>query len=318
MASETLAALPVAPPSLGTFLEWAPLTAPVLPAAMILAMTGYLMALARVKSVGGKWPLWRTLCFLAGCLLVAATTGLALENYGYGLFSVFMFQQLTLMMAAPPLLVLGAPVGLVLRTRPRSTGARRALAMVIAAMRSRQLGWLLHPVFTIPLFLLSFYGLYLTPLADFFLATTGGHVGLEVFFLVAGLVFTVPLLSTGPLPFRMTHHGRLIDLFVEMPLHAFFGVFLMMAPRALVSAFITPPEGWGIDPVMDQAIAGGLAWSYGEGPTLVLLLIMLGRWYRNDTRKARERDLRVDAEGDAELDAYNERLRVAAERGEKR
>ncbi|WP_369010577.1 cytochrome c oxidase assembly protein, partial [Bacillus cereus] len=58
--------------------------------------------------------------FLLGCLLLAAVMGLAIEGYGQVMFSVFMFQQMTLMMAVPPLLLLGAPGTLLLRSSPRN------------------------------------------------------------------------------------------------------------------------------------------------------------------------------------------------------
>lgn len=300
--------LPEAPPSLDAFLAVVGPPAPVLPVAMILLALLYLAGAARMWSARRKWPVWRALCFLAGCALVAAVTGLGIEAYGYGMLSVFMFQQLTLMMAAPPLLVLGSPGTLLLRATPHSGFGRVVLVVALGALRSRAAGVALHPGFTIPLFLASFYGLYLSGAADSLLRTTGGHVALEVLFLAAGVLFTVPLISRDPLPVRPTHVGRLLDLFVEMPLHAFFGVFLMMASFVTVPYFASPPAAWGLDPLGDQALAGGLAWSYGEGPSLILVLIMLVRWQRDDTRRAAARDRRVDRDGDAELDAYNDYL----------
>ena len=129
----------------------------------------------------------------------------------------------------------------------------------------------------------------------------------------AGVLFTVPVLSSDPLPRRQRQWGRAVDMFVEMPLHAFFGVIVMMASAPLVATFSRPPASWGVDVMSDQGIAGGLAWSYGELPSLVLLLIVFARWEReerhaHDTPRA---DGRTTVE--AELDDYNgylERLRA--------
>ncbi len=114
------------------------------------------------------------------------------------------------------------------------------------------------PGFTIPVFLLSYYGLYLSDLFDAAAASVAGHVALQVFFLASGLLFILPILSTGPLPVRQSNLGRFFDIFVEMPLHVFIGVILMMAPRALTDTFAQPPANWNVDPVADQAGAG--AW----------------------------------------------------------
>src|SRR3546814_14511076 len=61
-------------------------------------------------------------------------------------------------------------------------------------------------------------------------------------------------------------------------------------------------------PIEDQRLAGGLAWSYGEAPTLLMLLYVMHRWSRDDTAQATAADRRADAHGDRELDAYNDYL----------
>ena len=156
-----------------------------------------------------------------------------------------------------------------------------------------------------PLFLMSFYGFYLGGLADPILQTPGGHPLLEIAFLAAGVLFTIPILSNDPLPVRMTYPGRAMDLFAEAALHAFFGVFLMMSPTLFVETFAGPTTALGIDPLDDQWLAGALAWSYGEGPTVVMLLYVMHRWFRDDTARAAKADKYADAHGDPELDAYN-------------
>jgi len=163
-----------------------------------------------------------------------------LEDYGREMFSVFMFQQLTLMMTIPPLLVLGSPGSLLLRAMPHVWPGRMVLVAALGLLRSRAARLLLHPGFTIPLFLLLFYGLYFSDLDEVLLGSTGGHFAVEALFLAAGVVFAVPLLSADPLPVRQTHLGRMFDLFAEMPLHAFFGVIVMMSATTFVAAFQAP------------------------------------------------------------------------------
>lgn len=164
---------------------------------------------------------------------------------------------------------------------------------------------MLSPWLALPIYLAAFYGLYLAGLADRILATIAGHVALEVAFLVAGVLFTIPVLSSDPLPMRLSHGGRAIDVFAEAALHAFFGVFLMMATTMLVTRFVAPTEALGLDPLEDQRLAGGLAWSYGEAPTLLMLVYVMHRWFREDTARAAAEDRYADVHGTSELDAYN-------------
>jgi putative membrane protein len=300
--------IPDAPPGLAEFLTFSPQPAPVIPVIAGLLALAYIAGVIRLLVQGRRWPLGRTLLFLTGCALLAATTGLGLEGYGLAMFSVFMFQQLTLMITIPPLLVLGAPGTLLLRATPHRGLGRVVLIAAHAALRSRAARIALHPVLAIGLFILAFYGLYLGGVADALLNTWAGHLALELTFLASGILFAVPVLSPDPLPVRQGYMGRVLDVFIEMALHAFFGVIIMISTAPMIAAFSHPPATWGLDPLLDQQIAGGLAWSYGEAPTVVILLYLLHRWYRDDTRRAIQADRRADSHGDPDLDAYNSYL----------
>ena len=297
--------IPDTPPTLEAFLTPILPPVPVLPVIGLLMAVLYLAGAIRLWRQGRRWSVARTVCFLLGCIVLVAVTGLAVEGYGYLLFSVFMFQQLTLMMAIQPLLVLGSPGTLLLRATPHRGLGRVILRLALAGLRSRIARCALSPWIAMPLFLMSFYGLYLGGLADPILQTPGGHPLLEIAFLAAGVLFTIPILSNDPLPVRMTYPGRAMDLFAEAALHAFFGVFLMMSPTLFVETFAGPTTALGIDPLDDQWLAGALAWSYGEGPTVVMLLYVMHRWFRDDTARAAKADKYADAHGDPELDAYN-------------
>ncbi|MFA4081113.1 cytochrome c oxidase assembly protein [Mycobacteroides salmoniphilum] len=307
-----LTTIPAEPPTVWSLLGWDPPTIPVLPVVAVLLASWYVVSVIRLHRMGRSWPWWSTVSFLSGCLILGAVMGLSIERYGFRLFSAFMFQQLTLSILVPPLLVLGAPGRLLLRSTPHHGVGRWVLVAALAGLRSRTAALLLHPAVTIPLFLFSYYGLYLSQLFDTIAATWLGHSGLEIFFLVSGLLFVIPILSTDPMPIRQTNLGRMFDIFVEMPLHVFIGVILMMAPRPLIGIFANPPTGWAVDPVKDQALAGALAWSYGEPIALATTLIFAIRWRREEQveTEARESD---DARQEDELASYNRFLRQLQE-----
>ncbi|MGO4488808.1 cytochrome c oxidase assembly protein [Microbacterium sp. 2RAF4] len=302
--------MPVAPPALSDFLTpiiFTPAAGPfpLLPLVAAVLAVAYLAGALRLWRQHRRWPVWRTVVFLLGCLALAATTGLGVEVYGYALMSVFMFQQLTLMIAIPPLLVLGSPGTLLLRATPHRGAGAVILRVAHAGLRSRTARWILSPWIALPMYLIAFYGLYLAGLADRVLAEPGGHLALEAGFLVVGILFAIPVLSADPLPVRLGHGGRALDVFAEAALHAFFGVFLMMATTMLVDYFVAPTLALGVDPLEDQQLAGGLAWSYGEAPTLLMLVYVMHRWFRDDTARAAAADRYADAHGTSELDAYN-------------
>lgn len=300
--------LPASPPSVWTMFDWIPPPIPLLPVCALGLAIWYVCAVRVMRSRGVPWYRMRTASFLAGCIALAAVTGLAIDSYGYRLFSAFMFQHLTLSILVPPLLVLGAPGRLLLRSTPHRGLGRYVLIAALGALRCRISRIALHPGFTIPVFLLSYYGLYLSDLFDAIAASVAGHLALQVSFLASGLLFVLPILSTGPMPVRQSNLGRFFDIFVEMPLHVFIGVILMMAPRALTDTFARPPLNWNVDPVADQAVAGALAWSYGEPVALLTTLIFAIRWRRDEESESAKREADVERD-EAELAAYNAFLR---------
>ncbi|MFY9635325.1 MAG: cytochrome c oxidase assembly protein [Cellulosimicrobium cellulans] len=310
--------IPTLPPSLAEYLAPNLQPVPLIPALAMLAAMLYLAGAISLWRQGRRWSHVRTASFLTGCLALIVVMGAGIEGYGLRLFSIFMFQQLTLMMAVPPLLVIGSPGTLLLRATPHRGTGRVILRTAIWGLRSRWGRLAIHPAFMVPLFLLSFYGVYFSGIADLLLPSWYGHVGLELLFLAAGILFTVPLISADPLPKRQSHFGRMIDIFAEMPLHAFFGVVLMMATTPMIDFFSASPPQWNIDPITDQGVAGGLAWSYGELPGVLMLIFIMVRWQRDEARGWVRAERTAAREGTPELDAYNDYLQQLASRPERR
>jgi cytochrome c oxidase assembly factor CtaG len=279
----------------------------------LLGVVGYLAALVVLRRSGVAWPWWRTASWIAGCLSLFAVTGTWLNGYSMVLFSVHMAQHMVLSMISPLLLLIGAPVTLALRTLPRGrslAGVPRAL--LLDALHSRVARFLSHPLFTLPLFLGSLYGVYFTPVFDALMGNPVGHQFMLAHFTVTGLLFFGPILSQDPWPRTMGHGGRMLELLIPMPLHAFFGVAIMMAGSLVVETFARPPAGWGVDPLGDQSTAGSIAWSFGELPTVFVMAIVLFSWMGSEDRKAKRLDRAAVRTEDAELQAYNARLKALA------
>jgi cytochrome c oxidase assembly factor CtaG len=280
----------------------------------VVALLVYLAAVVRLRRSGVAWPWWRTLSWVGGAASLFAVTGTWLNGYSMVLFSLHMVQHMVLAMITPILLLLGAPVTLALRTLPRGKGAAGApRALLLELLHSRVARFLAAPGFTVPLFIASLYGIYFTPVFDLLMSNPAGHQFMLAHFVVTGLLFFGPVMAQDPWPNTHSHPTRILELLVPVPFHAFFGVAVMIASTLLVDTFATPPAGWGIDPIGDQTVAGGIAWSFGELPTVLVLLVVLVTWMGSDERRARALDRAADRSGDAELVAYNARLKALAE-----
>jgi hypothetical protein len=126
-------------------------------------------------------------------------------------------------------------------------------------------------------------------------------------------LFFWPIVGVDPAPRRLPPAARMGIVFASVPFHAFFGVALMSANTAIGGDFYRSLAlPWVPDVLRDQQLGGGLAWAAGELPLLLVVFALLVQWSRQDERSARRDDRRADADGDAELTAYNAMLRRLA------
>jgi len=283
-------------------------------AALVLAAV-YLAGVRRLRRRGDAWPPGRTLAWLCGCAALLVATSSGIGRYGPAMFSVHMAEHMILSMLVPILLVLGAPVTLALRALPPAgrAGPPGPREWLLAAVHSPWARFFTHPLVALPVFVGSYYVLYFSGLFAAALPVHGAHVFMNLHFLVTGLLFFWPLIGIDPAPRRLPPPARLGVLFASVPFHAFFGVALMSAGTVIGGAFYRALAlPWVTDPLRDQQTGGGLAWASGELPLLLVVIVLLVQWSRQDERSARRDDRRADADGDADLVAYNAMLRRLA------
>ncbi|MEV5342187.1 cytochrome c oxidase assembly protein [Streptomyces sp. NPDC052676] len=292
------------PFTLGRGLQWS--ADPFFLVACLLGLALYGWGVVRLTRRGDKWPVGRTLFFVAGVLSIGLMMNTALNDYGMVMFSVHMVQHMVISMLSPILLLLGAPITLALRALPPAArGSKGPRELLLMLLHSRYMRIVTHPAFTIPLFIASLYGLYFTPLFDFLMESKPGHIAMMVHFLATGLVFFWPIMGVDPGPHRPGYLMRMLELFAGMPFHAFFGIALMMASQPMVGTYADPPASLGIDALSDQNAAGGIAWAFSEIPSVLVLIALLFQWYGSEQRQAKRKDRAADRDGDRELEAYN-------------
>ncbi|QEE60166.1 copper transporter [Salinibacterium sp. dk2585] len=274
----------------------------------------YLAGVWRLHKRGDRWPVLRTVSWLAGLALLFYVTNGALNVYERYLFSMHMMGHMLLGMMIPVLLVPGAPVTLASRAiRKRNDGSRGVREWILWAVHSRYAAVLANPIVAAVIFVGSLWLFYYSPLFRWAAEDHLGHQWMIVHFLLSGYIFVMALIGVDPVPYKAPYPLRLILLLGTMAFHAFFGLSIMMGEGLLLADWYGA-MGWGTDALEDQRVGGGIAWSVGEIPTIILAITVAISWSRSDAKLTKRLDRRADRDGDTELDAYNAMLAKAAAR----
>jgi putative copper resistance protein D len=283
----------------------------------VVAIGLYLAGVVRLHRRGDRWPVMRTVSWIAGWLVFLYAVDGAPGVYGHVLFSMHMTMHMIISMGAPMLLVIAAPVTLALRTlharKDKTFGPRE---LVLAVVHSRYLRAVANPVVAALIFFLGLIVFYYSPLFELALRTHTGHVLMVTHFMLAGYLFAWVLIGVDPGPKRWPPSLRLLVLFATLSFHAFFGVALMTGSSLLAPDFFNALHlSWMTNPIGDQQKGGGIAWGVGELPTMLLALIVCVQWMRSEAATAKRRDRQAERDDDAELRAYNAQLAALAGRG---
>lgn len=279
--------------------------------AAILLAAVYIAGVVRLRRRGDAWPVGRVIAWLAGCAALLFATSSGVGRYMPAMFSMHMTAHMLLSMLVPVLLVLGAPVTLALRALP-TAGKDRPPGMrewLLAALHSRVSKFFTNPLVATAIFVAGFYGLYFGGIFDAAADSHGAHLAMNAHFLASGYLFYWVVIGVDPTPRPIPHLAKLAMVFGSLPLHAFFGVVLMGTQSVLAGDFYRSLGlPWHTDLLADQRLGGGIAWSTGEVPLVLVMLALLIQWRRSDNRTAVRLDRAADRDEDAELAAYNNML----------
>lgn len=276
----------------------------------------YLVGVFRLHRRGDKWPILRTISWIAGMLLLFYVTNGGINSYESYLFSAHMAAHMTIGMMVPILLVPGAPVTLAMRAvLKRTDGSRGGREWILKAVHSKYAGFISHPAFATINFVGSLWLFYYSPLFRWATEDHIGHEWMIVHFLISGYLFVQSLIGIDPVPVRLSYPFRLLQLLIAMTMHAFFGLAIMSGNALLLADWYgAMGRTWGVTPLQDQQNGGGIAWSVGEIPNAIMAIAIAIQWNRSDTKLAKRVDRNADRTGDAELNAYNDMLARTAGR----
>jgi cytochrome c oxidase assembly factor CtaG len=268
MHLDGLVADPSAPLTSHTaFTEWQ--FAPVVSAGVAVFAVLYLVGVWRVRRrhPSNPWPWLRTLSFFAGLTALVIATQSSIGAYDDDLFSVHMVQHLMLIMVAPPFMVAGRPVTLLLHAsrNPVHTWTKKVI-------RSRVVTALTCPPVAAVIYGGTIIGTHLTGFMNETLRHEQVHNGEHLLYLFAGYLYFLPLLGSEPIRWKMSFPTRFLLLALSMPVDTFVGVVLLQANRELFPAYADTGRTWGPSLLSDLHLGGAIMWVGGDAIMFVLVL----------------------------------------------
>ena len=284
--------------------------------ACLVAAAVYVAGVITLHRRGDKWPINRTIFWLLGISLVIWTTNAGISVYAQVSVGLHMVQHMTMSMMAPMFLVLGGPFTLALRAlRPSTTGRWGLREWIVWGLHSPAARIVTNPFFVFAIFSLSLFALYFTPLMAWLMGSHIGHLAMQIHFIASGYLFAWIVMGVDPVPKPLPYWARFGLILLMVGVHGFFAVIIMMGSEPLAQEWysIVRPE-WVTDPLADTKFGGQIAWGVSEIPMIFMIIMVALQWSRSDEREARRKDRQADRDGDAELNAYNERLAALDER----
>jgi len=249
--------------------------APLVTAFTAVAAGLYLWGAVRVarRHPARPWPVLRTVAFLGGLLVIVLATESGVGTYDDTLFWVHMVQHLMLLMIAPPLLVVGEPITLLLHAsrNPLHTWVKKTI-------RSRPVHWLIWPGVGVVAYTATIVGTHLTGFMNVVEHNDTVHNAEHVLYLFVGYLYFLPLVGREPIGWRVSYPLRLFLLFIVMPVDAFTGVVL--GSESTPPFTTTEPRSWGPSQLDDVHMGGAVMWIGGAAIMFVMILVTFFAWSR--------------------------------------
>jgi putative copper resistance protein D len=248
---------------------------------VVLAAAWYLtgVALVPVRTPGERWPVSRTLFFLAGLAVVVFATCGSIAVYDQVLFTAHMAGHLALVMLAPALLMAGRPLTLAVTASAPATRAR-----LERVLHGRVVALLTAPPVALATYAGVIVGSHLTGLMDTIMRSTWAGQLEHLVYLVVGCQFFVLVIGDEPIRWRLSSPPRWLLLAVAMAVDTFTGIVLLQGTHRVALA----PSRLDVNALSDTHTGGAIMWFGGDAIMAVIMIALVVAWLR--TADAHEGD----------------------------
>jgi cytochrome c oxidase assembly factor CtaG len=219
----------------------------------------------------------RLAAFLGGLTAIAVALGSPLHALGSQLLQAHMVQHLLLMMVAPPLLWLGAPLLPLLQGLPRSS-LRLWVGPLSAWPALTRMGqWVTHLPVAWVVYVGSAWAWHTPLLYERALTSEFWHYAQHTCFFATALAFWWPVVRPWPSRPMVPSWAMVLYLILADLQNTVLSAWLVFAERLIYPSYATASRLWGISALDDQAAAGAIMWVPGSVAFLLPLAWIVGQ-----------------------------------------
>jgi putative copper resistance protein D len=251
-------------------------------AAAIVAGVWYVRAGRVLSARGRRWSGKRTAAFLSGLVGIVLALQSPVASFTMDYFQAHVLQHLLLMVIAPPLLAMGAPMTLALQTSSRNGKVR-----ILAVLNSGPFKVLTHPVPVWLLYYFTMFAFFLTIALNFAMEHMWVMDLINLAFLFGATLFWWPIVGLDPIPhWQMGYGVRMANLLIGVPIESFLALALLNNSHPAASMYTLGSTHSG----------AAILWIGAELFTFLALIPVFLQWVRFEERKGARYDAQLDAE----------------------
>ena len=264
--------------------------------AIVLSALVYLRGWWLLRRAGSpNIPPRRAVTFLLGLLSLWVALASPMDVFNSFVLTAHMLQHMMLMMVAPPLLLLGAPLVPVVRGLPIFAAREFAGPFLSWSAAKRAGTTLTNPIFALLLMGVAMFAWHTPALYELALRSPAWHQTEHACFLVASLIFWWPVVQPWPSRAQWPRWAMVPYLLIADLQNTALSAILAFSDRVLYPSYSTVPRLFRFTALEDQVAAGAIMWVVGSIafviPAVVIAIQCLSKWSSRDASSAvRRRD----------------------------
>ena len=214
-------------------------------------------------------PLWRAASFVLGMLSLWMALASPLDTFSSLLITAHMGQHMVLMMIAPPLILMGAPLIPLVRGLPVFAAREFAGPFLNWRVATRVGNALIHPAVALILMGLAMFAWHTPRLYELALTSSAWHEFEHACFFLASLIFWWPVIQPWPSRSQRARWIVVPYLLIGDLQNTVVSAILVFSDRVLYPSYAAMPRLFGFPALADQVASGAIMWVMGSTVFLI-------------------------------------------------